>query len=49
MKVTNAVNQIIGYFSDAITVIFSVDRGDHPPAGVQPFTGKIYRRHSHHA
>jgi hypothetical protein len=40
------VNQIIGYFSDAVAVIFSVDREDHPAPGIQPFTGKIHRRKS---
>lgn len=49
MNVTNMVNQIIGYFSDAIAVIFSVDRQEHPPAGIQPFTGKIHRRRSRRA
>jgi hypothetical protein len=43
MSITNMVNQIVGYFSDAVAVIFSVDREDHP-TGIQPFTGKIRRR-----
>jgi hypothetical protein len=46
MRIANMINQAIGYFSDAFAVIFSVDRGDHPPAGIQPFTGKIHHRHS---
>jgi hypothetical protein len=46
MNVTNMVNRVIGYFSDAVAVIFSVDRGDHPPVGVQPFTDEIRRRRS---
>jgi hypothetical protein len=46
MNVTHMVNQIIGYFSDAVAVIFSVDRQEHPSAGIQPFTGKIHRRNS---
>ena len=49
MNFTNMMNHIIGYFSDAIAVIFSVDRGEHPSAGIQPFTGKIHRRHSRRA
>jgi hypothetical protein len=49
MNVTNMVNQIIGYFSDAVAVIFSVDRAEHPPAAINPFTGKIHRRRSRRA
>ncbi len=49
MKVTHMVNQIIGYVSDATAVIFSVDQGEHPSAGIQPFSGKIHRRHSRRA
>jgi hypothetical protein len=46
MNVTNMVNQIIGYFSDAVAVIFGIDREEHPSAGIQPFTGRIHRRRS---
>ena len=49
MNVTHMVNQIIGYFSDAVAVIFSIDWEEHPSAGIQPFTGKIHRRHSRRA
>jgi hypothetical protein len=44
MSIPNLVNQTIGYFSDAVAVIFSVDREAHSPVGVQPFTGEINRR-----
>jgi hypothetical protein len=41
MNSLSKIAQIIGYFSDAIAVIFSVDQGGHPDFGIQPFTGDI--------
>jgi hypothetical protein len=46
MNIFHKTNQIIGYFSDAIAVIFSVDQGEHPTLGIQSFIGDIHRRHS---
>jgi hypothetical protein len=45
MSFSNIVNKTIGYFSDAVAIIFSVDQHDHPAIGIQPFTGEINRRH----
>jgi hypothetical protein len=44
MSFSKMITDTIGFISDAAAVIFSTDLGDHPPAGIQPFTGEINRR-----
>jgi hypothetical protein len=46
MNIFNKTNEVIGYFSEAIAVIFSVDEGGHPDFGIQPFTGDINHQRS---
>ena len=44
MKIATMLDQLIGYFSDAVTRIFGLDRNQYPTIGVQPFEGEIGKK-----
>ena len=44
MKIATMLDRLIGYFADAITRIFGLDRNQYPATGVQPFEGEIDKK-----
>ena len=44
MKIATMLDQFIGYFSDAATRIFGLDRNQYPATGIQPFEGEIDKK-----
>jgi hypothetical protein len=44
MKIATMLDRFIGYFSDAATRIFGLDRNNYPRTGVQPFEGEIDKK-----
>ena len=44
MKIATMLDRFIGYFSDAVTRIFGLDRDRYPATGVQPFEGEIDKK-----
>jgi hypothetical protein len=45
MRIATMLDSFIGYFSDAATRIFGLDRNQYPPTGLQPFEGEINKKH----
>jgi hypothetical protein len=45
MKVATMLESFIGYFSDAASRIFALDRNEYPATGIQPFEGEIDKKH----
>jgi hypothetical protein len=43
MSIGTMIVETIGFFSDAVGVVFSADLEKHPSVGIQPFTGEINR------
>jgi hypothetical protein len=44
MKIATMLDRFIGYFADAVTRIFGLDRNQYPATGVQPFEGEIDKK-----
>jgi hypothetical protein len=45
MRIATMLDRFIGYFSDAASRIFGLDRNAYPATGVQPFEGEIDKKH----
>jgi hypothetical protein len=45
MRIATMLDRFIGYFSDAASRIFGLDRNKYPATGVQPFEGEIEKKH----
>jgi hypothetical protein len=45
MRIATMLERFIGYFSDAASRIFGLDRNEYPATGLQPFTGEINKKH----
>jgi hypothetical protein len=45
MRIATMLERFIGYFSDAASRIFGLDRNEYPATGMQPFTGEINKKH----
>ena len=51
MRIATMLDKLIGYFSDAVSIIVKLDRNQYPKIGVQPFNGDVYKsmgRSNHH-
>ena len=44
MKIATMLDQLIGYFADAVTRIFGLDQNQYPATGIQPFEGEINQK-----
>ena len=45
MKIATMLERFIGYFSDAASRTFGLDRNQYPATGAQPFEGEIAKKH----